>query len=159
LALGYCLLAIGYWLPALGSWLLAIAYWLLALGYWLLPRTQSSQLETPSPAPRFRDNSFVLYSPQKPDFASKVKKGALRLVQSTLNAFIISRFFQKSRRKNAHFEGKIDPFRPFFSLFPAFSGTWPLRRIFASPTALSRPFDPDAPGRRPDQTRMVFSIG
>jgi hypothetical protein len=81
------------------------------------------------------------------------KKGALRLVQSVLNSFIIRRILRKSRRKNEQFEGKIDHFRSFFSLFQPFSGTWSLRRIIAltgtvsvsSLPAFSRPLLPTLP--------------
>ena len=66
-----------------------------------------------------------------PVFTHNAKKGALRLVQSALNHFIVSRILQKSRRKNAHFGGRIDPFQPLLGVFQAFCGTWSLRRIIA----------------------------
>ena len=75
------------------------------------------------------------------------------MVKSVLNSFIISRILRKSRRKNEQFEGKIDHFRSFFSLFQPFSGTWSLRRIIAltgtvsvsSLPAFSRPLLPTLP--------------
>jgi len=83
--------------------------------------------------------SFVIHSLSRPDFAPNAKKGALRLVQVPLTLLSSAQFSKKSRRKNEDFEGKIDPFQPFFSLFQAFSGTWSIRHIIALVALASRP--------------------
>ena len=64
----------------------------------------------------FYSFSIRLYGPV---LTENAKKGALRLVQSALNPFIISRILQKSRRKNAHF-GKSTHFSPFWVFFRPF---------------------------------------
>jgi hypothetical protein len=73
-----------------------------------------------SPALLFGDISFALCSLKWPEFCLKVKKAALRLVQSVLNPFTISRIFQKSRRKNEEKRAKSTQIRPFSDLFRPF---------------------------------------
>jgi hypothetical protein len=84
-----------------------------------------------SPARLLRDISFALYSPLWPRFCKKLKKGASRLVQSSLNLFIINRIFQKIASKKRQKTSQINPNSTLFGLFPAFSGTLRLRRIIA----------------------------
>jgi hypothetical protein len=84
-----------------------------------------------------------------PVLLEKSKKGALRLVQSQLNSFIINIISKKSRRKNTKKRPKIAIFSPFSGAFQAFLSCF--RHLAPSPyhrlaSALPRPFSSLVPG-------------
>jgi len=78
---------------------------------------------------------FSTHSLFSPDFGHYAKKGALRLVQSVRNPFIISIISQKIAVEKREKTSKIDPNSTLFRLFLAFFGTWSLRLIVASSPA------------------------
>ncbi len=88
-------------------------------------RTRSSQPETALAGPASSRSSFASHSSFWPDFCTNVKKGALRLVQSAHNSFVINIIFQKLRRKNAKKRSKLTLIRPFSGCFRGFSAPRP----------------------------------
>ncbi len=101
------------------------------------PLTRSLQLETALASLASSRRAFANHSSFWPDFCTNVKKGALRLVQSEHNPFVINIIFQKLRRKNVKKRAKLTLIRPFSGCFRDFSGTTTLRRIAASPASFS----------------------
>ena len=83
---------------------------------------QSSQLETILAGPASLLHFSTVIRVHGPVSARTPHKGALRLVQSALNSFIINKILRKSSRKNAKKRAKMTPFRPFSGVsgpFPA----------------------------------------